>query len=115
MNKVILIAIILFGFLAKSIPAISQNSNDILLSVETKTDESGSNNAITLVVRVDDSSTGYTFMLYNKNPLEGGQPISTVNNSPSSECEFNNIPTGTYFVCVLNREEKLACKKVSAE
>jgi uncharacterized protein (DUF2141 family) len=110
-KKFSLACILLLVFLSYNTKA---QDTDLDFDVEI-TDASSlttSDGSIMIVVYGNDS--GYSFMVYNKEPWLGGQKIAEETKSDRT-CTFVNLKAGNYSVCVQNRDKTTRCKNVSIE
>ena len=63
-----------------------------------------------ILVNIDDRESRYTFILYDKDPWQGGKKIAE--GKSSTDYSFTDLSTGNYFVCVQNRDKVTRCKNV---
>jgi hypothetical protein len=62
-----------------------------------------------LSIKVDKEDL-YTFMLFNKEPWEGGKELAH-NESTGSEYSFTALQVGDYYVCVKSKGDVTRCQK----
>ncbi len=103
--------LLLFSLSVTSV-AGQENNLDIRLEVSDPVTEG---EGYTLTVHVQGNRGECTYMLFDKEPLSGAQPVITEKAKFGGEHQFINLSAGTYYVCVLDRKENMACKKTEVQ
>jgi len=75
---------------------------DFDFSVEITRDGGSKDNSASIIISVAGSDSRYIFMIYDKDPLQGGEKIVTESKSNKIHT-INNLKPGKYSVCVKNR------------
>jgi hypothetical protein len=93
---------------------LKAQDTDLNFSVEITDATSYTDSDGSIIIIVDGSDSRYTFMLYDKEPWQGGEKIAKENKS-GSNYTFTGLKPGNYTVCVQNRDKVSRCKNVSIE
>jgi hypothetical protein len=102
------LAVILLAGTSLIAPA---QSNDIKLKIEVVDASSPQSEDGAINITVESSGSGFTYMLYNKEPWKGGEKLAPDSKS-GDNYSFVNLRSGNYCVCVQNRDEVIKCTNV---
>jgi hypothetical protein len=87
-------------------------SKDFNMSL-TVVDASSSEDADgSILIKVDRNDDQYIYMLFNKEPWDGGKELAR-NESSGTEYSFIALKPGDYFVCIRNKDEITRCQNVT--
>lgn len=103
----LLVLLILSG---TSFKAKAQQS-DIRLTIEV-IDANPQADDGAIIINVDSGGSGFTYMIYDKEPWKGGEKLLPDIESGTSY-SYTELKIGNYYVCVQNRDEVAKCKNVT--
>jgi predicted phage tail protein len=63
-------------------------------------------------IEVHSSGSNFTYMLYDKEPWNGGKKLDADTESGETY-SFMDLKSGNYYVCVQNKDEVTKCANVS--
>lgn len=113
MKRSLFITILLIALAWMGTDAAAQK-NDLSINLEVS-DPVVEGEGFILVVEVRGGQGDFTYMLFEDDPMKGVQPVQTEKKHAGSEYRFNNLPAGTYHVCVMDRKDNMACKKTKVQ
>lgn len=109
--KRILFLLVLILLTGKSFNAQAQNS-DIQLTIEVIDASSRIAEDGAIQIEVQSSGSIFIYMLYDKEPWNGGEKLKPEAESGTSY-SFSGLRSGNYYVCVQNDDKVTKCKKVT--
>ncbi len=101
----------LFTFIVFGTAKIHAQDKDFEMKLNIVDASSAVNADGSLSIKIDKDDQ-YTYMLFDKEPWDGGKELAH-NESAGSEYSFTLLKAGDYFVCVRNKDEVTRCQKIT--
>ena len=110
-TKIIKVLSLLICVIAYTLTSYAQSKDfEITLTVVNASSPASTDGSI--LIKVDDNENQYSFMLFDKEPWDGGKELAR-SESAGTEYSFIALKPGDYFVCVRNRNEVTRCQNVT--
>jgi hypothetical protein len=110
-TKIIKVLSLLICVIAYTLTSYAQSKDfEITLTVVNASSSASADGSI--LIKVDDNENQYSFILFDKEPWDGGKELAR-SESAGAEYSFNSLKPGDYFVCVRNRNEVTRCQNVT--
>ena len=109
--KRLLLLLVLILFTGTGFNALAQEA-DIALSIEVTDASSRQSEDGAIQIEVQGQGSNFTYMLYDKEPWEGGKKLKP-NAKSGDSYSFSDLKSGKYYVCVQNRDDVTKCTHVS--
>jgi predicted phage tail protein len=89
--------------------------DDSKLTLEIKTNDATSNIASdgSVTLNVSGDHPGYTYLLFDKEPWQGGKELQRSGITNETNFIFTNLPVGNYLVCVMDETEHSQCQNAT--
>ena len=107
------IKVLLLTFVVLACTCIDSNAQKTILDIDVTIDYESidSENQNTVTIKVSANNPNYIYLLYDKEPWDGGTKIEQSEPIPDNEYKYYSLSSGNYVVCVSDNTLHTKCKR----
>jgi hypothetical protein len=113
MKKILYIAFLLVLKVSLSNIAYCQEGSKLLLEIKVNEASSPDASDGSIVMNVTGDHPKFTYLLFDKEPWQGGKELQRSGLKSELNYSFLNLPVGNYLVCVMDETEHSQCQNAT--